>query len=56
MAYEFSPESFTTFTSDILAASGERIIYGDTDSLHIIGTEPVNIDIDDYRLGAFKQV
>lgn len=34
---------------------GERFIYGDTDSLHIIGTEPVNIDIDDYRLGAFKQ-
>lgn len=24
MAYEFSPESFTTFTSDILAANGDQ--------------------------------
>lgn len=33
---------------------GERFIYADTDSLHVKGTEPADIDIDEYRLGAFK--
>ena len=33
---------------------GERFVYADTDSLHIAGTEPPNIDIDNHRLGAFK--
>lgn len=34
---------------------GERFIYADTDSVHILGTEPVEgMDVDDYRLGAFK--
>lgn len=33
----------------------DRFIYADTDSIHVIGTEPVSeIEIDDYRLGAFK--
>lgn len=32
-----------------------RFIYADTDSLHLIGEEmPQGIDIDDYRLGAWK--
>lgn len=32
-----------------------RFIYADTDSLHLKGNEmPVGIDIDDYRLGAWK--
>lgn len=33
-----------------------RFLYADTDSLHIVGTEIPNniIDIDDYRLGAWK--
>lgn len=35
-------------------ACGERFIYADTDSIHIIGTEIPDIDIDDFRLGAFK--
>lgn len=33
---------------------GDRFIYADTDSLHILGTEPPEIDIDNKRLGAFK--
>lgn len=34
----------------------ERFIYCDTDSLHLIGTEDGNgIDIDPYKLGAFKK-
>lgn len=34
---------------------GDRFCYADTDSVHIIGNEPVEgIDIDEYRLGAFK--
>lgn len=35
-------------------ACGERFVYADTDSVHIVGTEIPNIDIDEYRLGAFK--
>lgn len=36
-------------------ACGERFIYADTDSLHIVGDEvPDGLDVDDYRLGAFK--
>lgn len=32
-----------------------RFLYADTDSLHIKGTElPTDLDIDDYRLGAWK--
>lgn len=34
---------------------GDRFVYCDTDSLHIIGTEiPDDLDIDPYRLGAWK--
>lgn len=33
---------------------GDRFVYADTDSLHIIGDEEPDIDIDEYRLGAFK--
>lgn len=32
----------------------DRFIYADTDSLHLIGHENPDIDIDDYKLGAFK--
>lgn len=35
-------------------ACGDRFIYADTDSVHIIGTDEPDIDIDNYRLGAFK--
>lgn len=35
-------------------ACGDKFVYADTDSVHIIGDEVPNIDIDDYRLGAFK--
>lgn len=34
---------------------GDRFIYADTDSLHILGTDPpIGLDIDNKRLGAFK--
>lgn len=34
---------------------GDRFIYADTDSLHILGNEPVpGMDVDEFRLGAFK--
>ncbi|AXF52067.1 MAG: DNA polymerase [Podoviridae sp. ctbd591] len=33
---------------------GSRFIYADTDSIHILAGEKPNIDIDEYRLGAFK--
>lgn len=34
---------------------GERFVYADTDSLHIVGTQPVpGLDVDNHRLGAFK--
>lgn len=36
-------------------ACGERFIYADTDSLHIKGIETPSIEIDNYRLGAFKE-
>lgn len=33
----------------------ERFMYADTDSMHLLGTEyPENVDVDDYRLGAWK--
>lgn len=32
----------------------DRFIYADTDSIHLIGNEPPHIDIDKYRLGAWK--
>lgn len=35
-------------------ACGDRFMYADTDSIHILGEEPPDIDIDEYRLGAFK--
>lgn len=35
-------------------ACGDRFAYADTDSIHIIGSETPDIDIDEYRLGAFK--
>lgn len=43
---------FKTITS--AQECGDRFIYSDTDSLKVIGTEPLNIDIDDVRLGAWK--
>lgn len=33
---------------------GDRFVYSDTDSVKVIGTEPPDIDIDDVRLGAWK--
>lgn len=37
-------------------ACGERFAYADTDSLHILGLEPVEgLDVDNYRLGSFKE-
>lgn len=33
---------------------GDRFLYADTDSLHIMGNDYPDIDIDEYRLGAFK--
>lgn len=34
---------------------GDRFVYADTDSLHILGTDPIpGLDIDNHRLGAFK--
>lgn len=37
-------------------ANYDRFIYADTDSLHLIGTEPPKgMDIDNFRLGAWKQ-
>lgn len=35
-------------------ACGDRFIYADTDSVHVVGREKVDLDIDNYRLGAFK--
>lgn len=35
-------------------ACGDSFLYADTDSLHILGTQEPNIDIDDYKLGYFK--
>lgn len=36
-------------------ANYERFLYADTDSIYLKGTEPPNgIDVDDYRLGAWK--
>lgn len=32
----------------------DRFIYADTDSLHLIGNEKPPIDVDQYKLGAFK--
>lgn len=32
---------------------GDRFVYADTDSLHIVGDEEPPLDIDSYRLGAF---
>lgn len=33
----------------------DRFVYADTDSIHLLGTNPVSeIEIDNYRLGAFK--
>lgn len=36
------------------AACGDRFCYADTDSLHIIGTDMPDIDVDPVRLGAWK--
>lgn len=37
-------------------AAGERFLYADTDSLHILGTEELTgIDIDSYKLGAWDK-
>lgn len=32
----------------------DRFVYADTDSLHIIGDAPVELEIDDVKLGAWK--
>lgn len=49
----------TSWARDIIIraanACGDRFLYADTDSLHIIGTEDPDIWIDPYELGAFKQ-
>ena len=49
----------TSYARDIIIrgaqACGDRFVYADTDSLHVIGTDPIpGLDIDDKRLGAFK--
>lgn len=48
----------TSWARDIIIRAanscGDRFLYADTDSLHILGKEKPNIDIDEYRLGAFK--
>lgn len=48
----------TSYSRDMIIraanACGDRFLYADTDSLHILGTEPPPIDIDNERLGAFK--
>lgn len=48
----------TAWSRDIIIraanACGDRFLYADTDSLHVLGKEEPNIDIDEYRLGAFK--
>lgn len=36
-------------------ACGDDFVYADTDSIHIIGDKIPNIEIDDYKLGAFKR-
>lgn len=36
-------------------ACGDRFVYADTDSVHVVGEEIPDIDIDEYRLGAFKR-
>lgn len=43
---------FKTITT--AQACGDRFIYSDTDSVKVIGTEPLGIDVDDVRLGAWK--
>lgn len=35
-------------------ACGSRFLYADTDSLHILGNDEPDIEIDSYKLGAFK--
>lgn len=35
-------------------AAGDRFIYADTDSLHVLGDADLDIDVDPVRLGAFK--
>lgn len=36
-------------------ANYDNFVYSDTDSIHLIGDNEPNLDIDDYRLGAWKQ-
>lgn len=33
---------------------GDRFVYSDTDSVKVLGLDPIDIDIDDVRLGAWK--
>ena len=35
-------------------ACGDRFIYSDTDSVKVLGTDPIDIDVDPVRLGAWK--
>lgn len=34
--------------------AGDRFLYADTDSLHVLGDYDLEIDVDNYRLGAYK--
>lgn len=43
---------YKTITS--AQACGDRFIYSDTDSLKVLSTAPLDLDIDDVRLGAWK--
>ena len=50
----------TSYARDIIIrgaqSCGDRFVYADTDSLHIIGQDPVpGLDVDPYRLAAFKE-
>lgn len=49
----------TSWARDIIIraanACGNRFLYADTDSLHVLGSKPPKIWIDRYELGAFKE-
>lgn len=48
----------TSYARDKIIRSAEKcgdsFIYADTDSLHVLGTDTPDIEIDEHRLGAFK--
>ena len=50
----------TAWARDYTIRSGQKIgvdraMYFDTDSIHVLGYEPVPLDVDDLRLGAWKR-